>query len=306
MPGTTTTTQMSNVKAREVDFVSRFNTTWQLLTDVLGISRPIRKAPGSTLVSYVASMTDSALQTTTTEGGLIPFTQYKVEPAATATIEIKKYAKQVSIESVEKYGAEIAVEKTDDAFLGDLLGKVLTDFYTTINAGRLTGSQKTWQRALAIAKGAVEDRFAGLHKSVSGVVGFANIMDYYNWLGDQQITVQTLNGIQYIKDFMGYRVLFLLPASAVAANKVIAMPVENLNAFFVDPSDSQFAKLGLNYTADSEIGMIGVHAEGDYAHAAGNIYAIMGITLWPEYADGIAVVTVNSSASNTNPTVSAS
>ena len=175
------------------------------------------------------------------------------------------------------------------------------DFYTFLNTGTLKGTQKTWQRALAIAKGAVLDKFAAMNKTVTEVVGFANIMDYYDWLGDQVITVQTLNGIQYIKDFMGYSTLFLCPASQIAAKTVIAIPVENIDLYYVDPSDSDFAKLGLQYTVEGETNLIGFHAEGDYSRAAGDAFALMGMKLWAEYLDGIAVVTVGSS--NTNPSV---
>ena len=56
----TTTTQFT-VAAREVDFVTRFNRNWDALRDIMGIMRPIRKAPGTTLVSYTATV-DGDLQ----------------------------------------------------------------------------------------------------------------------------------------------------------------------------------------------------------------------------------------------------
>ena len=37
----------TNVTAREVDFVTRFDDNWDALRNILGIMRPIRKAPGS-------------------------------------------------------------------------------------------------------------------------------------------------------------------------------------------------------------------------------------------------------------------
>ena len=300
--GVTTTTDMSTVTAREVDFVTRFTQNWDALREILGITRPIRKAPGTRLVSYKAKLKGQLAQQVG-EGQEINFTEFEVEEVGYDDITIEKYAKSVSVEAVAKYGAAIAVEKTDDQFLTELQSKTMTDFYTFLNTGSLTGTQKTWQRALAIAKGAVLDKFAAMNKTVTEVVGFANIMDYYDWLGDQQITVQTLNGIQYIKDFMGYSTLFLCPASQVAANKVIAIPVENMDLYYVDPSDSDFAKLGLKYTVEGETNLIGFHAEGDYSRAAGDAFALMGLKLWAEYLDGIAVVTVGSS--NTKPSAPA-
>lgn len=288
-----TTTAQYTTTAREVDFVTRFNDNWDALRTILGIMRPIRKAPGTKLVSYKAEV-DGGLKggSTVAEGDEIPFTKMKVSPVAYGDIEVAKYAKSVTIESVAKYGAEVAVEKTDDAFLVALQNKVLGDFYTFLATGSLTLTPKTWQLALAQAKGKVLAKFMGMDKDVTEVVGFANIMDFYDYLGDKEITTQTMFGLTYVQNFLGYNTLFLLPDKYVAAGKVIATPVENIDLYYVDPSDSDFAKLGLNYTVKGETNLIGVHVEGDYSRATGDMYAIMGMKLWAEYLDGIAVATV--------------
>lgn len=288
-----TTTAQYTTTAREVDFVTRFNDNWDALRTILGIMRPIRKAPGTKLVSYKAEV-DGGLKggSTVAEGDEIPFTKMKVAPVAYGDIEVSKYAKSVTIESVAKYGAEVAVEKTDDAFLVALQNKILGDFYTFLATGSLELTPKTWQLALAQAKGKVLAKFMGMDKDVTEVVGFANIMDFYDYLGDKEITTQTMFGLTYVQNFLGYSTLFLLPDKYVAAGKVIATPVENIDLYYVDPSDSDFAKLGLNYTVKGETNLIGVHVEGDYSRATGDMYAIMGMKLWAEYLDGIAVATV--------------
>lgn len=287
-----TTSAQFTTSAREEDFVSRFSDNWDALRNIMGIMRPIRKAPGTKLVSYKASVDGGLKGGTVAEGDEIPFTKMKVAPVAYGDIDISKYAKSVTIESVAKYGADVAVEKTDEAFLVALQNKVLTDFYTFLGTGTLKLTETTWQRALAMAKGKVLDKFAGLDKDVTEVVGFANIIDAYDYLGDKEITVQTMFGINYVENFMGYRTLFLLPEKYIASKKVIALPVENIDLYYVDPSDSDFAKLGLNYTVKGETKLIGVHVDGDYSRATGDMYAIMGMKLWAEYLDGIAVATV--------------
>lgn len=287
-----TTTAQFTTSAREVDFVTRFADNWEALQTILGIMRPIRKAPGTKLVSYKASV-DGTLQggTTVAEGDEIPFTKMKVDPVSYADIEVAKYAKSVTLESVAKYGADVAVEKTDDAFLVALQNKVLADFYAILLTGTLSISETTWQRALAMAKGRVLDKFAGMDKDVTEVVGFANILDAYSYLGDKDITIQTVFGISYVENFLGYRTLFLLPEKYIAQGKVVALPVENIALYYVDPSDSDFARLGLEYTVKGETNLIGVHVEGDYSRATGDMFAIMGMKLWAEYLDGIAVAT---------------
>lgn len=279
-----------DVTVREQDFVSRFAQNWDALRAILGIMRPIKKTAGTRLVSYKATCTleDGAVG----EGNEIPYSQTEVEEVAYGDVAIEKYAKATSIEAVNKYGANVAVQKTDDAFLNELTLNVLTRFYAFLNTGSLTSAETTWQMALAMAKANVLNKFQTMRKTVTDVVGFANILDAYKYIGAANITVQTAFGINYVKDFMGYSTLFLLSAPDIEEGTVIALPVENIDLYYVDPSDSEFAKLGLNYTVDGETNLIGFHANGNYGTAVGEVFALMGMTLWAEFLDGIAVVNV--------------
>ena len=288
----------TNVTAREIDFVTRFSDNWEALRNIMGIMRPIRKAPGSQLISYTASV---ALESGAVgPGEVIPYSKATIVQAAKGDLTIEKYAKAVPIEDVNRYGAEIAVEKSDDAFLNQLQKTVLNKFYTFLNTGSLVPAVgvtvTTWQDALAKAQGLVLDKFATMEKDVTQVVGFANILDAYDYLGAADITVQTQFGITYIKDFLGYGTLFLLPASRIARGTVIATPVENIDLYYIDPGDSEFARLGLNYTTQGETNLIGFHAQGNYSTAVGESYALMGMALWAEYLDGIAKVTFGTGA----------
>lgn len=281
----------TGVTAREMDFVTVFNDNWEALRNIFGIMRPIRKTPGTSLVSYTASV---ALENGTVGAGdVIPYSKATIEQTAKSDIAIEKYAKAVPIEDVDKYGAEIAVEKSDAAFLSQLQNNVLNKFYTFLATGTLVKTAETWQAALAKAQGEVLNKFASINKNVTGVVGFANILDAYDYLGTANITVQTEFGVSYVRNFMGYSTLFLLPENLLARNKVIATPIENIDLYYVDPADSNFAKLGLQYTVQGETNLIGFHAQGNYSTAVGESYALMGMALWAEYIDGIAVITVS-------------
>lgn len=289
-------TKAANITAqvREIDFVTRFNTTWEALREIMGIMRPIRKAPGTRLTAYKASVT---LQSGAVgEGEEIPYSLATVTPVAYQDISIEKYAKAVSIEAVNKYGAETAVAKTDDAFRTELTKVVLSRFYTFLNTGALTGVESTYQMALAMAKAKVIDKFNKMRKEATEIIGFVNVLDVYKYIGAANITVQTTHGINYIKDFMGYNTLFLLSAPDVAEGDVIAVPVENIDLYYIDPSDSDFARLGLNYTVAGETNLVGYHVNGNYNTAVGEVFAIMGMTLWAEYLDGIAIVSVGTEA----------
>ena len=156
-------------------------------------------------------------------------------------------------------------------------------------------AQPTFQMALAMAKANVLDKFQKMRRNVTEVVGFCNILDAYKYIGAANITTQTDFGLTYVKDFMGYKTLFLLSAPDIAEGTVIATPVENIDLYYIDPSDSDFAKLGLDYTVTGETNLIGVHANGNYGTAVGEMFALMGMALWAEYLDGISVVTVDDS-----------
>ena len=113
----------TSIQARELDFVSRFSNSWQALSEVLGIMRPIKKEAGTVLTSYTASV---ALEDgDVNPGNVIPYSKASVTAAHKADLTLKKYAKAVPIEDVDKYGVQVAVEKTDDAFLDELQNEVL-------------------------------------------------------------------------------------------------------------------------------------------------------------------------------------
>jgi hypothetical protein len=290
----------TNVAAREIDFVSRFGDNWDALMDIMGIMRPIEKKDGTKLVSYTASV---ALEAGNVGAGkVIPYSKATIVEAAKDDVSIEKYAKAVPIEDVDKYGAEVAIEKSDNAFLTSLQNVVLGKFYTFLNTGSLTGSAQTWQDALAKAQGLVLNKFATMQKDVTEIVGFANILDAYDYLGSASVSIQTQFGLTYIKDFMGYKTLFLLPASKISRGDVIATPVENIDLYYIDPSDSEFARLGLNYTVQGVTNLIGFHAQGNYGTAVGESFALMGMALWAEYLDGIAIVSFGGAGGATGAT----
>ena len=147
--------------------------------------------------------------------------------------------------------------------------------------------------ALAMAKGRVENKFKQMHRNATGVVGFVNILDVYEYLGTAEITIQNQFGFQYMKDFMGFNTIFLLSDSEIPRGQVIATPVENIVLYYVDPNESDFARAGLVYTVSGETNLIGFHTQGNYHTAVSETFAIMGLTLFAEYIDAIAVITID-------------
>lgn len=279
------------VTAREIDFVTRFERNWQHLRDILGIMRPIKKQPGAVLKSKYA---EGTLQSgKVAEGEEIPYSKFTVKEKNYAEMTIEKYAKAVSIEAIKDHGYENAVQMTDDEFLFQLQTDVTGRFYDYLKTGTLTSTETTFQMALAMAKGRVENKFKQMHRNVTGVVGFVNILDVYEYLGAAEITIQNQFGFQYMKDFMGFNTIFLLSDSEIPRGQVIATPVENIVLYYVDPNESDFARAGLVYTVSGETNLIGFHTQGNYHTAVSEAFAVMGLTLFAEYIDAIAVITID-------------
>lgn len=286
--GTTTTEQFNNLSIREIDFIERFNRNWNSLREIISIMRPIRKTPGTKLVSSTASI--DLKSGTVAEGDEVPLSQATVTPVAYADLELKKYRKAVTAEAVAKYGAAVAVQKTDDALLNELQNEVLEDFYTFAKTGTLTGRYDTFQMAVSMAVALVRDKFKKMRRDFSTVVAFVNTLDVGQYLGSSTITTQTQNGIEYLKNFLGADTVII--TSEIPQGTVLAIPADNIVLYYIDPGDADFQELGLVYnTGNGETNLIGVHKEGNYGRVMGETHALMGMKLWAEFQDAIANVT---------------
>ena len=282
--------QFATVTAREIDFVTSFQKNLQALLDIMDISRMIKKENGSKLVVKKASGT---LQSGNVgEGKEIPLSQYEVIETIYDTIKIEKYRKAVSLEAVAEKGYDVAVQMTDDEFKADLQNAITTKFYTQLKSGSLVGHEDTWQMAVAMAIGKVVNKFQEMHRTATDVALWVNTLDVYKYVGGADITIQSAFGFKYIEDFMGAKVTFV--TSEIPQNTVIATPLNNIVAYYVNPADSEFVRAGLSYTTDGETGFVGFHTEGNYGRAISDMYAIMGVRIFCEYLDAISYISVGS------------
>lgn len=294
-PDNMTGTAQIQVRAREIDFVTSFGQNMQALLDVMGIARMIRKENGSVLRVREAS---GVLQSgDVAEGDIVPLSQYEVTEKDFDTIKIQKYKKGVSIEAIAEKGYEAAVAMTDEEFTADLQNVVMTKFYDMLKMGSLTSYESSWQMAFAMAIGRVKNKFETMGRTATGIAVWVNTLDVYKYLGAAQITMQTAFGVNYVRNFMGADIMFI--SSQIPENTVIATPLNNIVAYYVDPSDSEFARAGLVYTTDPATGFIGFHVQGNYDRVISELNAIMGVRLFAEYLDAIAYISVGSSSTQT-------
>ena len=288
---TTTSSQFNGVSVKEIDFIERFQSNWESLIEILGIMRPIRKAPGTKLVSSRATI--NLQNGTVAEGDEVPLSLATVVPVAFEDLALQKYRKAVTAEAVTKYGAAVAVQKTDDALLNELQGNVLDDFYTFAQTGTLTGAYSTFQMAVSMAVSLVKDKFKKMRRDYSNIVAFVNTLDVGEYLGGANISLQTMNGIEYLKNFLGAETCIV--TSEIPSGHVLAIPADNIVLYYIDPSDADYKELGLDYTTgNGETNLIGIHKEGNYGRVMGETHALMGMKLWAEYIDGMANVDIGS------------
>lgn len=149
----------------------------------------------------------------------------------------------------------------------------------------------------AMAIGKVVAKFQKMKRTATGIAVWVNTLDVYKYLGAADITLQTAFGFKYMTDFLGADVVFV--TSEIPENVVVATPLNNMIAYYVDPGDSEFARAGLPFTTDSETGFIGFHTEGTYSRMISDNYAIMGLRLFCEYLDAIAYISVGESDTQT-------
>lgn len=275
-----------DIDARKIDFVSQFGTEFKGLLDLLSVSRPIFKESGTDISIKKVSI-DLADQVA--KGQTIALTDAEVTEVDADPITIKKFRKATTLEDISAYGYDNAVERTDDGLRRAIGSDITSGLYTTLMTGTLTGSESTFQMAMAIAHAKVSTQFNTISLGVTGTVGFVNTTDFYTYLGGAEISVQTAFGMDYVQNFMGYDVVFISPF--VTSGKVVATALNNLNVYAVNPSDSDFVKAGLEFVTD-DTGLIGVQIKGNYSNATSETFAICGVKLLPEFIDGVSVITV--------------
>lgn len=278
----------SNLQAKAIDLADRFVANWEALREILGIMRPIRKTPGTRLVSYKATV--NLNETPHVEGDEVPLSSVTLEEVAHKDLKLKPDRKRVTAEAVAKYGAALAVQRTDDAFLNEIQGDILDEFYAFALTGTLKDNFETFQMAVSMAVAKVKHKFKQLRLNYGNIVVFANTLDVGRYQGAANISLQTKAGIEYAKDMTGVDTLIV--SSEIPEGTVVAVPVDNIILYYIDPSDGDFQELGLKYeTGFGETNLIGVAKTAEYGRVSGDTHVLYGLTLWAEYLDGIAVVT---------------
>lgn len=300
-------TKMVDIKVtpRSVDFVSQFAKDFESLDAIMGIQHMIPKAPGTKLTTKYAKV--KLHDGEVAEGDIIPYSHAEVVEREYGTLTIKPYRKGVSLQAINEYGYDTAVNMTDTALKNEVITEITNGLYEHLNQGELTNVATSWIEALAMAKGRCLNKFKQMNLTATGVVGFANILDLYEYLGQSAsnygMQLATMFGFEYVKNWFGYDTVVFLPDEQIRRGRVIATPVGNPVCYYAVPSHNDFRKAGFNFVTDTVLPLIGFATEGKYENITSDAVVIYGIKSFVEYPEGIAVIDV---ANVPKPTVPAS
>lgn len=272
-------TRAQMAKAREVDFVLRFNQNiLGKLIEALGVTRKIPMSEGTTMYYYKSSGT---LQSgDVPEGEIIPLSQYQRTKHQIGAITLQKYRKAVTAEAIQKSGYDEAVRQTDAEMIRDIQKVIRGNFFAFLQetTGSVVGAA-TLQAVLAKSWGMLQVLF---ENDAAEAVHFINPMDIADYLATANITTQTAFGMNYIQDFLGMGTVIL--NSQVPKGTVYSTAKDNLILYYLTMS-GEIAS-AFNLTTD-ETGYIGMHTSQTDNRAQIETLVMNGIQFLVEYVDGV-------------------
>ena len=275
--------QADLARVRVADFNLQFTGNLRKLTEALGITRKIAVQEGASL--KMLKVTGTLESGNVAEGELIPLSHYETEEVAVGEVKLNKWRKGTTAEAILKGGYDQAVGATTDKMVKDIQKTIRGDLFTFMGKGTGTASGANLQAALANGWGKLAVLF---EDDAVETVYFLNPMDVSDYLGTAQVEMQTLFGMNYIKNFLGLGDVFL--NSNVPEGKYYATAKENIVLYYVNVGAGDI-KSAFGLTTD-ETGYIGINEYPDKDTARVIDLVLSGVTFFPERQDGIVVGTI--------------
>ena len=275
--------QADLARVRVADFNLQFTGNLQKLTEALGVTRKIAVQEGASL--KMLKVTGTLESGNVAEGELIPLSKYQTEEVAVGEVKLNKWRKGTTAEAILKGGYDQAVGATTDKMVKDIQKTIRGDLFTFMATGTGSASGASLQAALANGWGKLAVLF---EDDAVETVYFLNPMDVADYLGTAQVEMQTLFGMNYIKNFLGLGDVFL--NSNVPAGKYYATAKENIVLYYVNVGAGDI-KAAFGLTTD-ETGYIGINEYPDKDTARVIDLVMSGVTFFPERQDGIVVGTI--------------
>lgn len=276
VPNETTTADLA--PAISIDFTSRISENINTLQEILGVTNMVPMAAGTLIKIYKETTT---LAEQVAEGEEIGLSKVKRELAKTIELPLGKYRKQVTAESIQKFGRDRAINRTDEKLIGEIRKQIKADFFTTINAGiGLAKGGNKLQATLATVWAKLQEKYVDTDVTPVYFVSTDDVADY---LGEKEITTQTAFGFTYIENFLGLGKTFVHPG--LTKGVVIGTVVENLNGAYVPANGGDLAE-AFDLTAD-ESGFVGMTHQPTTTNASLTTLLFCSVVFYPELLDGV-------------------
>lgn len=279
-------------RVREKDFALQFTGSINKLIEALSVTRKVPVEEGTTL--KVLKVTGTLQDGSVPEGELIPLSKYETQWEAVGEIVLNKWRKGTTAEAILKRGYDQAVGETTDKMVKDIQKEIRNNFfgYLADLSGSSSASGATLQPALANAWGQLQVLWEDDEVETAY---FMNPLDIADYLGNAQITMQTVFGMNYIQNFLGLGTVFT--NSNVPRKTFYATAKENIILYYINVAGGN---LGSNFDLVSDqTGYIGISEYPDKDTARVMDLVMSGLTFFPERADGIVVGTIGGNESNT-------
>lgn len=280
---TNTIMQADLARVRVVDFNLQFTGNLAKLTEALGVTRKIAVQEGAAL--KMLKVTGNLESGAVAEGEVIPLSKYETEEVPVGEVKLNKWRKGTTAEAILKGGYDQAVGATTDQMVRDIQKTIRGDLFTFMGTGTGTATGTGLQAALANGWGKLAVLF---EDDAVETVYFLNPMDVSDYLGTAQVQMQTVFGMNYIKNFLGLGDVFL--NSNVPEGKFYATAKDNFIFYYVNVGAGDI-KSAFGLTTD-ETGYIGINEYPDKETARVIDLVMSGVTFFPERQDGIIVGTI--------------
>ena len=241
-----------------------------------------------TLIQTYKTDTTAASDRTVGEGEVIPLT--KIKRAKGKQYELKltdKLRKTTTFEAIQKDGFDQAVTYTDSKLLSIAQKNAKKDMFDALTSKGTTTTKGTGlQPAISAGLG----KLATLFEDTDGVgttIAYVNPNDLYKYLGNAQITTQTVFGLKYLQSYLNVDVVFM--TAAIPEGKVVMTVDNNMNFYYVDMRGE--AGRAFNMKVD-QTGLIGATHKQTPESLSYDTIAAGGWLLLPERTDGIVTSTI--------------
>lgn len=277
-------------RAREIDFTLSFTGSLKKLLEALGVTRKIAKTAGAELKTYKAVGSLAEGDGAVAEGDLIPLSKYTTTAVTYEPIALRKWRKATSAEAIIEKGYDQAVIMTTDKMEKDVQKSIRTNFFNFLST-KASGSKSGagLQGAIAQAWGQLQVLFED--ETIESVY-FVNPEDIADYLEKATISTQTAFGMRYVEDFLGMGTVIL--NTGVTKGTVYATAKDNIILYYIPVNGADLGEV-FSFTSD-ETGLIGIHEAPNYTNMTAEDVIVSGLTLFPEYEDGLVKTTIASPA----------